>query len=300
MRKANTYDLFLLLLLGAIWGSSFFNIKIATLHYEPITLATVRVFFATLPLVVWCKIKKIDILCFSKEWKSYALIGLCNIVLPFIFIAIGTNYVDSYLAAILMSTTPISGSILAHFFTKNEKINLIKTLGILLGFSGVVLLFFDDLIINSNNIFFAIIILIGSTFYSIAGIITLKLFTKHKNENVTTSTMIWSLIFLIPLSLIFEEPFLSSPDLISTLSLIYLGVVATGIAWMIRFYILTNNGLVFQTQVAYLIPIFGVIFGNLFLNEQITFKVLASLVVILLGIYIVKNNNLTKKKTYAP
>ena len=299
MRKANTLDFFLLLLLGAIWGSSFFNIKIATLHYEPITLATIRVFFAAIPLLLWCKIKKIRVLCFSKEWKSYALIGLCNIVLPFIFIAIGTNYVDSYLAAILMSTTPISGSILAHFFTQNEKINFIKTLGIMIGFSGVILLFFDDLIINSNNIFFAIIILIGSTFYSIAGVITLKLFTKHKNENVTTSTMIWSLLFLIPLSLIFEDPLLSSPDFISTLSLIYLGVVATGIAWMIRFYILTNNGLVFQTQVAYLIPIFGVIFGNVFLNEEISWKVIVSLIIILIGIFIVKNNNIIEKKTYA-
>ena len=77
----------------------------------------------------------------------------------------------------------------------------------------------------------------------------------------------------------------------STLSLLYLGVVATGVAWLIRFRILTINGLVFQTQVAYLIPIFGIFFGYFLMDEIITWRVFISLVIILLGIYIFKKNN---------
>ena len=103
--------------------------------------------------------------------------------------------------------------------------------------------------------------------------------------------MIWALIFLIPIAFIFEEPLNSTPTIHSILALIYLGSVATGFAWWLRFKILMKNGLVFQTQVAYLIPIFGVIFGALILNEQITWKVLASLVIIISGIYIVKKYN---------
>ena len=115
---------------------------------------------------------------------------------------------------------------------------------------------------------------------------------KNKgNENVTTSTTIWSLIFLLPLSLLLEEPWLSTPTLESTLSLLYLGIVATGLAWLIRFRILSTNGLVFQTQVAYLIPIFGVFFGYFLMNEVITWRVLISLGIIILGIFIVKKNN---------
>ena len=75
-----------------------------------------------------------------------------------------------------------------------------------------------------------------------------------------------------------------------TISLLYLGIVATGFAWLIRFRILTTNGLVFQTQVAYLIPIFGVFFGYFLMNEIITWRVIVSLIIILLGIYIVKKN----------
>ena len=93
------------------------------------------------------------------------------------------------------------------------------------------------------------------------------------------------------MSLIFEKPWYLNPSLESTLSLLYLGVVATGLAWLIRFRILTVNGIVFQTQVAYLIPIFGVIFGYFLMDEIITWRVLISLFIIIIGIYIVKKNN---------
>jgi len=295
MREARPIDLFLLVLLGLIWGSSFFNIKIATYSYDPFTLALIRVVFASIPLFLLCKYKNIKIEAFSKNWKPYALIGLCNIAIPFTLIAIGTAKINSYLAAMLMSTTPMSGSILAHFFTKDEKITLLKSIGILIGFLGVFFLFFDKVIINESNYIYVLITILGSTFYSIGGILTLKLRTKG-NENVTTSTTLWSVIFLFPLSMIFETPWQLSPSIDSTLALLYLGVVATGLAWMIRFRILTVNGLVFQTQVAYLIPIFGVLFGYFLMNEIITWRVLISLIIIMLGIYIVKKNNKGLKK----
>ena len=295
MREAKSIDLLLLILLGLIWGSSFFNIKIASYSYDPFTLALIRVIFASIPLFLLCKYKKIKIEAFTKHWKPYALIGLCNITIPFILIAIGTSMINSYLAAMLMSTTPLSGSILAHFFTKDEKISFYKSIGILIGFVGIVILFFDELIVNESNYVYVLITILGSTFYSIGGILTLKLKNKG-NENVTTSTTLWSVIFLIPLSFIFETPWHSEPTLESTLSLLYLGVVATGFAWLIRFRILTINGLVFQTQVAYLIPIFGVLFGYFIMDEIITWRVLVSLVIIILGIYIVKINNKGLKK----
>ena len=290
MREAKTVDLFLLLLLGVIWGSSFFNIKIATYSYDPFTLASIRVIFACIPLLLLCKYKKIKFEAFSSNWRPYAVIGLCNIAIPFTLIAIGTSQINSYLAAMLMSTTPLSGSILAHFFTQNEKITFFKSLGILIGFSGIVFLFFDKVVIDESNYIYALITILGSTFYSIGGILTLKL-GKKGNENVTTSTTLWSVIYLVPLALIFEKPWESTPSLASTLSLLYLGIVATGLAWLIRFRILIVNGLVFQTQVAYLIPIFGVLFGYFLMDEIITWRVVISLIIIILGIYIVKKNN---------
>ena len=113
-------------------------------------------------------------------------------------------------------------------------------------------------------------------------------------ENVTASILIWGALVLMPISLFIEQPWNLSPRLDSTLSLIYLGIFSTGIAWLLRFYILKHNGLVFQAQVAYLIPIFGVILGFLFLKEAITSKVIVSLIAVIIGIYIVKKGSKVK------
>ena len=102
--------------------------------------------------------------------------------------------------------------------------------------------------------------------------------------------LIWGAIIACPISLIFEQPWNLNPSLESTLSLVYLGIFPTGVAWLLRFIILKKNGLVFQSQVAYLIPIFGVFLGYIFLNEAITSKVLFSLIAIVLGIYCVKRS----------
>ena len=289
MTSPKTSDYFILVLLSLIWASAFFNIKIATYSYGPITIAFLRIFFGMIPVLLLCFYKKIKIEVFSKDWKWFAAIGVINLVIPFFLIAYGVQKVQSNLAAILMSTTPISATILAHLFIDKEKINLVKILGIILGFLGIVYLFSENLLINDENLFSALMILVGSTFYVIGGILTLKISHK-KNENVTASILIWGTIFVCPISLIIEQPWNLNPSLESTLSLIYLGVFPTGVAWLLRFMILKRNGLVFQSQVAYLIPIFGVIIGYLFLNELVTSKILISLFIVILGIYFVKKS----------
>ncbi len=293
MRDPKPLDFFLLTLLALIWASAFFNIKIATYSFGPITIAFLRVFFGAIPLLIICFYRKIKIEAFSKDWRWFAAIGFINLALPFFLIAYGIQNVQSNLAAILMASTPLSATILSHFFTKNEKINLLKSIGILLGFSGILFLFTDKILFNENNIWSVLIILLASTFYVVGGVLTLKISNKS-NENVTTSILIWATIFLLPLSLFFEKPWNLSPRLDSTISLIYLGIFATGIAWLLRFHILKNNGLVFQAQVAYLIPIFGVILGFVFLKEEITLKVIISLIAIIIGIYIVKKGSKIK------
>ena len=289
MRSPDTKDYFILVTLSLIWASAFFNIKIATYSYGPITIAFLRIFFGMIPVLILCFYKKIKIEVFSKDWKWFAAIGIINLVIPFFLISVGVQKVQSNLAAVLMSTTPISATILAHFFVDKEKINFIKIVGIFLGFSGILYLFSDNLLINDDNLFSALMILLGSTFYVIGGILTLKISHK-KNENVTASILIWGFIFICPISLLIEKPWNLSPSMESTLSLIYLGIFPTGVAWLLRFIILKKNGLVFQSQVAYLIPIFGVFLGYIFLNEAITSKVLFSLIAIVLGIYCVKRS----------
>ena len=287
MKKANISDYFLLTILSLIWASAFFNIKIATDSFGPITIAFLRVFFGSIPVLILCFYKKITIEAFSKDWYWFMLIGLINLVIPFFLIAYGVKSVQSNLAAILMSTTPLSSTILGHFYTKNEKFNFVKTIGILIGFAGIVYLFSDNILIDENNFLSAILILLGSTCYVIGGVLTLKI-SKKRNENVTGSILIWATLILLPLTCIIELPSQIIPSFNSSVSVIYLGIVPTGLAWLLRFRILKKNGLIFQSQVSYLIPIFGIILGYLFLKELITYKVLISLIAVVIGIYFVR------------
>jgi drug/metabolite transporter (DMT)-like permease len=294
MRQPKIIDYLLLTFLALIWSSAFFNIKIATESFGPITIAFLRVFFGSIPVLLLCFYKKIKIEAFSKDWYWFAIIGFVNLVAPFFLIAYGVKSVQSNLAAILMSTTPLSSTVLGHFFTKNEKFNFIKTFGILIGFSGIIYLFSDNLLINDNNFISALLILLGSTCYVVGGVLTLKI-SEKKNENVTGSILIWAIIILLPLVIFIEKPWGTIPSIESSISVIYLGLVSTGLAWLLRFRILKNNGLIFQSQVSYLIPIFGIILSYIFLGELITDKVIVSLLAVLIGLYFVKKAGPLKK-----
>ena len=289
MNNPKTSDYFLLSILALIWASAFFNIKIATYSYGPMTIALFRILFGAIPVVLLCLYKKIKIEAFSKDWLWFASIGTINLVIPFFLIAYGVQKVQSNLAAILMASTPLSAAVLAHFFTKKEKINFTKIIGILVGFFGIVFLFSDNILINNQNFFYALMILFGSTFYVVGGLLTLKI-SKKKNENVTASILIWGALVIFPITIFIEQPWNLNPRLDSTISLIYLGIFPTGIAWLLRFRILKKNGLVFQAQVAYLIPIFGIVLGYIFLSEIITTKVLIALIAVIVGFYFVRQS----------
>ena len=296
MKQPKLIDYLLLVLLALIWASAFFNIKIATYSYGPVTIAFLRVFFGAIPVLLLCYYKNIKIEAFSKDWHWFAMIGFINLVAPFFLIAYGVETVQSNLAAILMSTTPLSSTVLGHFYTKNEKFNFIKTFGILIGFSGIIYLFSDNLLIDENNFLSALLILLGSTCYVIGGVLTLQI-SKKKNENVTGSILIWAIIILIPLASFIEQPWSLTPRVDSTISVIYLGLISTGAAWLLRFRILINNGLIFQSQVSYLIPIFGTILSFIFLKELITIKVFISLLAVSIGIYFVRIADIKKFKS---
>ena len=112
-----------------------------------------------------------------------------------------------------------------------------------------------------------------------------------KTQTGPSSLLIWASIILLPLTMIFEQPWNSNPNTLSIISVVYLGLVSTGLAWLLRFSILKKNGLIFQSQVSFLIPIFGIILGYIFLKELITPKIIVSVVLVLVGIYLAKKSN---------
>ena len=111
MKQPTITDYSLLVFLGIVWASAFFNIKIATDSFGPITIAFIRVLLGSLPLIILCLYKNIKIEVFSKDWPWFAVIGFVNLVFPFFLIAYGVKNVQSNLAAILMSTSPLTSTL---------------------------------------------------------------------------------------------------------------------------------------------------------------------------------------------
>jgi drug/metabolite transporter (DMT)-like permease len=281
----------LLFILAAIWGSAFFNYKIVLTSLDQFLLAGGRIFFASLFLCIlsltFFKSVKFKLL-FSKKFYIFFIIGFTNYVIPFCLIAFGIEGMTSGLAALLMSAGPFYAIFLSHLFTK-DKFNKFKLIGTIIGFISVFILFYDQVYIaQSTTIKSVLMVMLASLSYVVGGLIIQK-FKKYNNETIAILSMISGTIILLPICLIkLHNLNFNEIGINSILSLIYLGVISTAIAFMIRAKLIFENGLVFMSQVSLLIPIFGLYFSWLFLSEEFTINMLASLFIILFGLWVLQ------------
>ena len=294
MKKPNFQSYLLLFSLAAIWGSAFFNYKIVLKSFDIFTLAEGRLLFAsifsiTISIFFLRSVKFKNF--YSKDFYWFFLIGLLNYAIPFVFIAVGIDKMSSGLAAMLMSFGPFYAIILSHFLT-DDKFNKFKFIGTCVGFFSVAILVYDQIYVTeSTNLISVLFVMGASFFYIIGGLLIKKIINKYNNETITCFSTIWATLMLAPFTFYFygneiEKTFY--PE--SLYSLIYLGVVSTAIAFYIRAKIIINNGLVFMSQVSLLIPIFGVFFSYVFLQEKFYSSMLISLILLIVGLSILQKS----------
>ena len=300
MKKPNLQSYTLLILLAAIWGSAFFNYKIVLKSFDVFTLSGGRLFFASIfsiaiSLFFLSSVKIKDF--FSKDYYLFFFIGLVNYAAPFTLIGIGIDKMSSGLAALLMSAGPFYAIILSHFLS-DDKFNKYKFIGTCIGFSSVAVLVYDQIYITeTTNLTSVLFVMSASLFYICGGMIIKKNMNKYNNETTTCFSLIWAALLMIPLTYYFyTEPDDKLFYIESFYSLIYLGVVSTAIAFYIRAIIIIKNGLVFMSQVSLLIPIFGVFFSYIFLQEKLYLSMLVSLILLILGLSILQKGYQVKEK----
>ncbi len=291
MQKPGLKSYILLLLLGAVWGSAFFNYKIVMLSFDFYFLAGGRLFFASLFLFLFFIFlsKKIKFKYFiSKDAYHFILVGLMNYVCPFLLIAHGINNMSSGTGALLMSSGPFYAIIISHFFLKDH-FNKVKFIGTFVGFLSILILVYDRVHLNQSTDFLSVLyVILASLSYVIGGAIIQKL-KKYDIEHISLISMFYGTLILTPF--IIYELFkldLNSVDPTSIYSLIYLGVVSTAIAFLIRSRLIYQHGLIFMSQVSFLVPLFGVYFSWLFLNETLSINMIISLIITILGLYVLQ------------
>ncbi len=299
MATLSNFRAFLLLIaLATIWSSSFSVIKIGVETLPPITLAALRIGLATVVLYGYMRIKGLHIPRDRRFWKLAFWVGLLGNGLPFTLIGWGEKTIDSGLAAILMAVMPLASLLLVHVFTTDERLTVPKLAGIVVGFLGMVVLVGPESLKGLGGDLVAQLAVAGGALcYAVASTVAVRMPTLHPAERSMAVLAIASLQ-MIPLSLWFDRPWTASPDLAAWAAGIYLGLFPTALAAIIYFHLITYRGATFIALNNYIVPALGVVWGWLFLAENISARGLAALALILVGIAIANSRPLRSTKEH--
>lgn len=279
-------DIAALILLSMLWGSSFAFIKMALEVFGPVTVASIRIFTAAFTLWLVIRLRGKSLPRDFASWKTMFLAGFAATTLPYVMISWGQQHIDSSTSAILMAFTPMVTSTLAHLMTQDEKMSSGLFIAILFGFAGVFVLFDGgNFSLESKAIQGQLMILMATFGYAISNILIRK--SKHLEPDVNaTGVMIASAILIIPVNLIFDPFWHYSYDNPSFLSAVYLGIISSGFATLLMVRIIYRRGVTFMSFNNFMLPFFSLLWGVLFLNEQIQMNSLLALALILLGLAI--------------
>ena len=285
-RKPARADYIILFLLGALWGSSFGAIKVALYGVSPLTVMSVRIMLAGVALLLLTLIRSTPFPRGLQNWNKVLWMAIFGVLMPFFLVPWGQQKIDSSLAAIIMSINPFFALILGHFFSEDENFSKQQFFAMLVGFAGVFLVFSENADFSSNGNFWGqgAVILAGIG-YTISGVIAARV-KGISADSVSASVFVVASLIALPFWLIIESPWNLELEMESIIALTHLGFVSTGIAFLMRYYIILRAGAVFFSYVAFIIPMFGIFFGVLFLNETLSLSTMVAVLLILSGVYL--------------
>lgn len=283
-----------LLLSTVIWGISFPIIKISLDHMLPLTLGLMRMVFGAVPLIaymLYTQSKDKIINTFKIGFIPITGIAVTQFFLPLAAQNIGMNMMDPESAAsmssILQTTTPIFAIILSSIFLR-EYIGIKKALGTAIGLIGTVMLVSEGgRFILGPYVIGNLLLMSTSISYGFSGIIAKKNLEKIDPLPMITFSMIMATVFFLPTSLLGEPiSHISGVSINVWLLVLFLGLASNGIAMIMWYIVLTSNELSKQISFTYLIPLFGVVFSNLFIGEIISIRTVVFGVITIVGISI--------------
>jgi len=270
-----------LVLLSAIWGASFLFMRIASPEFGPLALAAMRTASAALFLLPFLFYNK-QYLVLLEYWKFIFILSIFTSTLPFILFSYTSIYATAGLTSVLNATTPMWSVLVAYIWLK-ENLSISGFAGIILGFAGVFILVLDTESIDFSAGFLPIIAVLTATLcYGIAASFTKKKLSKVNAITITIGSQVFPAIVLLPFAIVFWPN--ETPSNVAWYSVVILGVLCTGVAYILYFRLLKNIGITKTVMVTYLIPVFGIFWGNIFLGEKVTLIMLLGGGVIILGV----------------
>ncbi len=269
-----------LLLLSALWGGSFLFIRVAAPVLGPIALVDLRVLIAGLALLVYTIMtrSKLDL---KTRWRHYLIIGIINDAIPFICISTAELHLTAGLAAILNATSPLFGAVIAALWIK-EPLTLKKIIGLLLGIIGVAIVVGWSPLPFSLSLLLSIgASLLAASFYGIGSVYTRVYAKGFGPVSLATCSQLGAGLILIPFTAL--APATQTPSWSVLLAVIALALFCTSLGYLLYFWLIENIGPTKALTVTFLVPIFGLLWGYLFLKEPIAVSAFLGFGVILLG-----------------
>lgn len=286
--RAGGYDIGLLILTALIWASAFAAIKFALEDMGPVWTAASRVSIGFLALLPFAFFMKSSFRISRQELGMTVIIALLITVIPFVLISWGLQYIASGITALLMGTTPFMAMILGHFFTQDESINRYKLMAVAVGMTGIMLIVGPDAINNlGSTSFVAQLAIIGAGFCYVSGGILIRK-VDMKPIPFTTIALGIGAFALLVLAIALEDIPQQFPGSKATLALLWLGVFPTGLAYIMRFYLVRKVGVSTFAIGMNSIPVFGIIFGAILLNETVEIKTMIALGLVVSGLFIAR------------
>ncbi len=283
-------DWAMLLSLSLLWGGSFFFVAVAVPELPPLTIATLRVGVAAVVLWVLLLLLKKPIPKTPKLWWTFFVTGLLNNALPYTLITWGQTSIASGLASILNATTPLFTILVAGMLLADEHITLKKTIGVGIGFFGVIVLISPSLVSTTDtDIWPQMAVLGGAASYALATTYARRFKAMGISPfDVSIGQLTASTIMLLPMALVIEQPYqLENPSTDVWLAILGLGVFSTALAYILYFRILSSSGAVNVTLVTFLVPVSAILLGWLILDEQLHSEHLAGMAFIGLGLAVI-------------
>lgn len=268
-----------LLLLAAIWGASFLFIRIAVPTLGPAVLMTGRVLCAALFLFAVARIVRKPLLLKGNA-KHFMVLGFINSALPFFLFALSAHWLSASVMSVLNATAPIWGSLIGALFFQ-QRITWTSGVGLFLGVFGVsVLVGFDPLLVNAGAFWAVAAAAAAACCYGIATHYTRRAKAVEPFANAHGS--MWAAaLWLVPLTWFF--PMNDAVTVPVGLALFALGILCTGIAYLLYFGLVRDIGATPTLTVTFMIPVFGVLWGHLFLNEPIGWQTFVGTILVLCG-----------------
>ena len=293
-RAATFTDYVELVAVSALWGSAFLCNALALVDFSPLEVAGWRLFLASIGFIAVLRFTGLSLPRDGRSLRLLLAIGALNGAIPFVLIGWGQEQVASSTTGILIATSPFATLLIAHFSRVGERITLMRLMGLALGFAGVVVLFGGGDTSSGSEPLRMVAICVAACCYAWSAVLIRKL-SGVPNLVIVTGTVLGASVLLLPAMLWFAPPWQVSASIPALLAVLFLAIGPTGIAYLVRTRLVQRNGPVFMSSAGYLIPLFAVLWGWLFLGEQPGLRTFAALLLILGGIAVSQWHSYTRR-----